>query len=602
MPTTTRRTLMGTDNILDLQDNGYKSTVSAISEIIDNSIQAKARNIKIILVRNTTRASDEIDEVLICDDGIGMDESTFNKALQMSAGGRSGARSGLGKYGQGLPNSSISQTKRVEVYTWQESNILYNHIDLDEIFNSGEAFLPEIEIKSNVNIPLKNSGHLPLSSTGTIVRWVKPNRIRPKTVRTLVSHIDQLIGRTFRYFLVGFTDKDGYQYKSKISVLVFDYNGHSFSRNDFSSIDEIVPFDPMFLMERTQMNNLFPESQHPTSQVFNEEIIKNFKVEYNGALLETTVEIKISYCKREERERYGRNAGGEPFGKKYLYRNLIGTSGYHNISVIRAGREIDHGSFGFIRDVSDNRERWWSAEIFVEPVIDAQIGVDNKKQQASKIQFLDPSDGDYNDNDEIIRWISTFLSENIRNVKNLINAQNAGASRSNRTNSGNTLVRLLPGSETEVADPVPLTEGIEAIELTEAKKEFIEWIKVRYPNLIDAEINEIVDYALSMRDNHIFIKSDLGDTQLYSYKVFGTKVLIEINQNHSFYIRFMQTFEDDDNLQISLRSIRLIISSLVNAEIVNSTNDRSLINDRRRLRNRMSESLDDYIEALYSQL
>jgi hypothetical protein len=271
--------------------------------------------------------------------------------------------------------------------------------------------------------------------------------------------------------------------------------------------------------------------------------------------------------------------------------------------VIRAGREIDHGNFGFIRDVSDNRERWWSAEILVEPVIDAQIGVDNKKQQASKIQFLDPSDGDYNDNDEIIRWISTFLSENIRNVKNLINAQNAGASRGgNRNNSGNTLERLLPGSETEVADPVPLTEGIEAIELTEAKIEFIEWIKVRYPNLIDAEINEIVDYALSMRDNHIFIKSDLGDTQLYSYKVFGTKVLIEINQRHSFYIRFMQTFEDDDNLQISLRSIRLIISSLVNAEIVNSTNDRSLINDRRRLRNRMSESLDDYIEALYSQL
>ena len=597
MPTTTRRTLMGTDNILDLQDNGYKSTVSAISEIIDNSIQAKAKNIKIVLIRNTTRASDEIDEVLIIDDGIGMDELTFNKALQMSAGGRSGARSGLGKYGQGLPNSSISQTKRVEVYTWQNSSILYNHIDLDEIYNSGEAFLPEIETRQSVGIPVVNPRSLPLSDTGTIVRWVKPNRIRPKTVRTLVSHIEQLIGRTFRYFLVGFTDKDGHQYKSKISVLVFDFNGHSYSRNDFSSISEIVPFDPMFLMERTQMNTLFPESQHPTSQVLGERISKIFHVDYNGHRLETTVEIKISYCKKEERERYGRNAGGEPFGKKYLYRNLIGTSGYQNVSVIRAGREIDYGSFGFIRDVSDNRERWWSAEIFVEPVIDAQIGVDNKKQQASKIQFLDPSDGDYNDNDEIIRWISTFLSENIKNVKNLINAQNAGTGILNTLGSRNP--HLPPGGETEVGDPVPIPEGIEEPGI---KRDFFNWIRERYPNLVDTEINDIVDYALNMRDNHIFIKSDLGDTQLYSYKVFGTKVLIEINLNHSFYRRFMQQFENDESQQTSLRSIRLIISSLVNAEIVNSTNDRSLIHDRKRLRNRMSESLDDYIEALYSQL
>ena len=57
-----KRPLMGTDNILELQDNGYKSTVSALSEIIDNSIQANAKNIDIILIRNTTRDYDEIDE------------------------------------------------------------------------------------------------------------------------------------------------------------------------------------------------------------------------------------------------------------------------------------------------------------------------------------------------------------------------------------------------------------------------------------------------------------------------------------------------------------------------------------------------------------
>ena len=61
------RPLMGTDNILELQDNGYKSTVSAISEIIDNSIQANAKNIDIIIIKNTTKIEDEIEEILISD-------------------------------------------------------------------------------------------------------------------------------------------------------------------------------------------------------------------------------------------------------------------------------------------------------------------------------------------------------------------------------------------------------------------------------------------------------------------------------------------------------------------------------------------------------
>lgn len=589
-----KRPLMGTDNILELQDNGYKSTVSAISEIIDNSIQAHAKNIQIVLISN----SNEIDEILIVDDGTGMDKITFDKALQMSAGSKSKAKSGLGKYGQGLPNASISQTKRVEVYTCQNSKTLFNYIDLDEIYQSGEAYLPEIEVRKNIEIPLIKSGNLKAPDTGTIVRWIKPNKVRPKTVKTLINHIEQLIGRTFRYFISGYTDKNGVHYKSKISVLVFDYNGKNYSSNNFLSIDEIVPFDPMFLMENTQMNKLFPKNSHPTSELLGEKIEKIFKVEYNGEIVDTKVEIRISYCKKTEREMHGRNAGGELFGKKYLYRNLIGTSGYHNISIVREGREIDHGSFGFITNVSDHRERWWSAEVLVEPIIDTQIGVDNKKQQASNIQFLNLEDNDYNDNHEIIRWISTFLFENIKLAKDIINAQNATTGTGDgKPKKG---VKLPPGGETEAGDPAPTPDEYGTDEEKKIKKDFFNWIQERYPDLKKEEINEIVIYALSMKDNHIFVKSDLGDTQLYSYKVFGTKVLIEINYSHSFYRRFMLPFEQEGTDEKLIRSIRLIISAMVNSEIVNTTNDKNLINDRKKIRNRMFESLDDYIEELYS--
>jgi hypothetical protein len=591
------RPLMGTENILELQDNGYKSSVSAISEIIDNSIQANATIVDVVIIKSTTRDKDEIEEILIIDNGDGMDEQSFDKALQMSSGNRSKAKKGLGKYGQGLPNSSISQTKRVEVYTKQKGLSLYNYIDLEEIYLSQEPFLPNIEKVTKIDFPFLKLSKYKVPTNGTIVRWINPNKVKPKTARTLTQHLQQLLGRTFRNFISGYTDGDGKLYKTEINVLVYDFNGATYEPNDLISIKKIKPFDPLFLMIDSQMNDQFPMLNHPTSVLYEEPIINFFNVDYNSEIVSTKIEIKISYAKKETRDSGGRNAGNVEIGKKYLYKNLIGTSGYDNISVVREGREIDFGSFGFISDISANTNRWWSVEILVEPIIDSIIGVDNKKQQASEIKLLDTTEVDYLDNHEILRWISEKLYENLKTVKNIIDKQNATTTGQPNPPTG---VALPPGGETERGEPVDPDHERDKEEQLKIKKDFFKWIKDRYKELTDVEINSIVDYALSIRDNHIFIKSDLGDTQLYSYSVFGTKVLIEINYKHSFYTKFMKNFEEDPNQLKSLRSIRLLIGSMVNSEIVNATKDKNLIKDRRNIKNRMSESLDDYITDLYN--
>lgn len=597
MTTNKKRPLMGVDNIFEMQDNGYKSTVSAISEIIDNSIQANASNVDVVIIRNTSRSKDEIDEILIIDDGDGMDMKTFDKALQMSSGTRGKAKSGLGKYGQGLPNASISQTKRVEVYTYKNGVILFNHIDLDEIHKSGEAYLPDPEKRSSIDIPLFNKGKLIANKTGTIVRWCVPNRVRPKTARVLSEHIELTAGRIFRYFLNGFTDSEGKKQKCKINILVYEYNGSNYEINDFDSRKDILPFDPMFLIEKTQMNSQFPESIHPTSDAWPDSATKIFIVDYNGKNEKTKVEIKLSYCRKEERDRYGRNAGNSEFGKKYLKRNLFNSSGYDNISIIRSGREIDAGNFGFISDISLPTNRWWSVEIHIEPIIDSIAGVDNKKQQASEIKYLDMDQLSDEDTHEILQWISIFTVENIKGIKSKMDEPDSGP-RGGLDGDIET-PKLPPGGDSERGEP-GTDDDIDDIELEKIKKEFYQWIKERWPDLDDVEINKMVIYALSIRDNHIFIKSDLGDSALFSYKVFGTKVLIEINYTHSFYQRFMKQFEDDPAQQKSLRSLRLLIGSLVNAEVMNKTMEKSLIKDRRNLKSRMSESLEDYIDDLYS--
>ena len=66
---------------------------------------------------------------------------------------------------------------------------------------------------------------------------------------------------------------------------------------------------------------------HPTSELYNEPIKKKFAIDVDGETKQTEIEIRLSYCKKEERNRYGRNVGSTPFGTAYLKRNMLGTFG-----------------------------------------------------------------------------------------------------------------------------------------------------------------------------------------------------------------------------------------------------------------------------------
>src|SRR5580658_8177736 len=97
------------------RDSGYKGTASAISELVDNSIQAGATRISISLGASPADGS-------ICvrtlDNGCGMDPLTLRQSLRFGGSTRFGYRTGLGRYGMGLPNASLSQARRIAVYMW----------------------------------------------------------------------------------------------------------------------------------------------------------------------------------------------------------------------------------------------------------------------------------------------------------------------------------------------------------------------------------------------------------------------------------------------------------------------------------------------------
>ena len=130
------------------RDNGYKNTASAISELIDNSIDAKAKNIQIIVFEKTVTKSNrpmkQISEIAIVDDGTGMSEEDLKTSLQFGNGTKFNAKEGIGKFGIGLPNASVSQCKHVEVFTWRNSKTLFTYLDIDEVKNNKQQDINDV--------------------------------------------------------------------------------------------------------------------------------------------------------------------------------------------------------------------------------------------------------------------------------------------------------------------------------------------------------------------------------------------------------------------------------------------------------------------------
>src|SRR5579863_3693960 len=129
--------------LLATRDTGYKSTSLVLAELIDNSIQAGAKNVGVEVYSGGSHQMPI--EISVLDDGEGMDADTLAGALTFGGSSRFNDRSSLGRYGMGLPNGALSICRRVEVHTWQQDRLLWSRLDLDEVLAEGRRTLPPIE-------------------------------------------------------------------------------------------------------------------------------------------------------------------------------------------------------------------------------------------------------------------------------------------------------------------------------------------------------------------------------------------------------------------------------------------------------------------------
>lgn len=320
-----------TNFLLATRDTGYKTTALAIAELIDNSLQASATEVRVRVAADERRTTNPI-EISVTDNGLGMDTDTLAKALTFGGSTRFGDRSSLGRYGMGLPNGALSRARRVEVYSWADKRVWMGRLDVDEMVRNGHRTLPPID-------EVETPPFQPVSKTGTVVRLLRCDRLEYKRVSTIEKHLTADLGRIYRCFLSA---------------------GLDLRLNDTL----IEPRDPLMLDDAGQAAG---------AREFGNVLVYRLA---NGHG-EGRIEVRFSQLPIE---RWHNSSTSE--------KRRLGITNTPSVSVLRAGREIDRGWFFMGAKRRENYDDWWRCEIRFDPVLDESFGITHAKQAISPGQEL----------------------------------------------------------------------------------------------------------------------------------------------------------------------------------------------------------------------
>ena len=309
------------------RDAGYKSITAALAELVDNSFEAGAQRVDI----DFSKSEADGLKVTVGDDGCGMIPSVLRLALQFGGSTRFNSRRGTGRYGMGLPNSSLSQARRVDVYTWRKrKHVWWSYLDIDEIVAGGLDDVPKPKRR-----PSSLAGGRD-SSSGTVVIWSKCDGVEYKYERKLLGNVERTIGRLFREHL---------------------WSG----KRIYLCGKPVQPVDPLFMRQGNNLSGATPFG--PTL---------SYKIdvsETRGGKRPALIRVNFVELPLEDWH-----------GLSNEEKRSHGISKKAGVSIVRAGREIDYGWFFMGQKRKENYDDWWRCEVSFDPVLDELFGVTNTKQ------------------------------------------------------------------------------------------------------------------------------------------------------------------------------------------------------------------------------
>ena len=349
--------------ILAMRDSRYRHPALAVAELIDNALDAKASRVEVLIREHQVRVNQNnrwrVAQLAVVDNGHGMSAERLVQALRF--GGRQPSQSiqQIGKYGMGLPTASVSQCKRLDVWTWENSSACFHsYLDIDKIDEGTQQEIPEPDSQ-----PMPQEWREMIATDalnpnrGTLVVWSEPDRIVAQP-QTIFDQLEEQIGRIYRRYID----------EGELTIRMASFRpGEQNPR-----IDRVVrPNDPLYLMKSSATPA--PWDQEP---MFRPYATKEFTLNINGR--EESVEVTYSIAKQEA---LGDHRGDLPGNRDYgrHTRNNMG------VSVVRENREIVLENF-FITEGGGGslpENRWWGCEVRFGSGCDDMFGVDHNKQMVS---------------------------------------------------------------------------------------------------------------------------------------------------------------------------------------------------------------------------
>ena len=525
-----------------MRDSRYRHGANAIAELIDNSIEADATRVEVLIEEEQQtprqRSVWRVSRVAVADNGVGMDAPTLVLALSFGGRKESGRVRRISKYGVGLPTASASQCQRVDVWTWQSSieSPLHCYLDIAAVQEGRITQIPEPDdapIPGEWRSRISDDGLDPRH--GTLVVWSSIDRIASRST-TIFDRIEREIGRIYRHFLSS----------GELSIRMATYRGRE-SRGRASIHESVVrPNDPLFLMHDTTT-----ATPWDTKPMFAEYAIHEFTANVEGR--EETIEVRYSIVKPEALGDQAQNPGSMPHGKDAM-RNA-------GVSIVREDRELllekAFAGSGARREQPQNR--WWGCEVRFGSGCDDLLGVDHNKQMTATLsdiaEMLATSDlpdddilADRDPDDEIVYQIAVDIRGTTRNMLREISEMMDA--RRPQPPSGE---KFTPEEDAEHRASQATAEEVEANgDLTQTDRVHSEAsVEERQAEIEQYLAEEHVPNAANRaaeivrRDfRYQFVPKELDDAnRMFSVRSHGGVLFVHLNQEHDLY-EFLRTLEE----------------------------------------------------------
>lgn len=332
-----------------MRDMGYRTTARALDELIDNSIQAEARNV--LIAFGFTGNSTKPTALAVIDDGHGMDPGMVRLSAIWGGTHRENDRTGFGRYGYGLPSACVSQGERFTVYSQVDGGEMHAvELDLEEIRTGKREVHEQIVMPPAEPRPLPGwvrehiREHLGVDALphGTVVVIDKLDRLYRKTAAALEPHLLQSTAVTYRWFL------------QDVSVCV---NGK-----------KVEPIDPLFTTPGFRFYDLDEDRAEPL-----EPAVFDVKDESRRRVLGT---VRVRYSSMPAT--FAREDKLGLRGRNNARFNIIDEN--NGLIIMRQSRQIAVVTRGRYLKVN-NDDRYWGCEINIPATLDEEIAITTSKQQ-----------------------------------------------------------------------------------------------------------------------------------------------------------------------------------------------------------------------------